>query len=145
MTRGPTPAFGAAAGALALLVRLYQWTLRPLLGPNCRFEPSCSDYAVQALRTHGAGRGTALAAWRILRCNPFATGGYDPVPDCPVPDCPVRGRPVPSARIAAAPGACRHVPAAGSARPDLARDQIRPGSADPGRPDLMRHAPRSPA
>ncbi len=78
---------GQAAGVrpIALLgigaVRAYQWTLRPLLGCNCRFAPSCSDYAIEALRRHGALRGTGLAAWRVLRCNPWCAGGYDPVPD----------------------------------------------------------------
>lgn len=62
------------------LVRVYQWTLRPFIGPHCRFEPSCSHYAVDALRRHGALRGSALAAGRVLRCNPWMPGGYDPVP-----------------------------------------------------------------
>ena len=74
----------AAAHLPALLfsapVRIYQWTLRPLIGSNCRFHPSCSDYALQALAIHGAWRGGLLAAWRILRCNPWVAGGYDPVP-----------------------------------------------------------------
>jgi uncharacterized protein len=74
----PTPV--ACLGIAA--VRAYQWTLRPMLGANCRFTPSCSDYAVDALRRHGAARGSALAAWRILRCNPWTEGGYDPVPEC---------------------------------------------------------------
>jgi putative membrane protein insertion efficiency factor len=62
------------------LVIGYQRLVSPLLGPRCRFEPSCSHYAVEALRTHGAVRGTALAGWRVLRCQPFARPGYDPVP-----------------------------------------------------------------
>jgi putative membrane protein insertion efficiency factor len=61
-------------------VRLYQYTVRPLIGATCRFTPSCSDYALQALRTHGAVRGTGLAAWRVLRCNPWCACGHDPVP-----------------------------------------------------------------
>jgi putative membrane protein insertion efficiency factor len=70
-----------AAGQVAVgAVRLYQWTLRPVLGCNCRFEPSCSDYAVQALGGHGALRGGALAIGRILRCNPWCEGGFDPPP-----------------------------------------------------------------
>ena len=69
-----------ASEALVLLVRLYQWTLRPFIGANCRFEPSCSHYAIDALRSHGVARGTALAAWRVLRCNPWNAGGDDPVP-----------------------------------------------------------------
>ncbi len=69
-------------GAVVLegVVRGYQWTIRPLIGANCRFHPGCSDYAVEALRTHGALRGSALAARRVLRCNPWNEGGYDPVP-----------------------------------------------------------------
>ena len=62
------------------VLRAYQWTIRPMIGPNCRFWPSCSDYAVEALRTHGAARGGALAAKRILRCNPWHPGGVDPLP-----------------------------------------------------------------
>lgn len=61
-------------------VRVYQWTVRPLTGSHCRFWPSCSDYAVEALRMHGAARGTVMAAKRILRCNPWHEGGVDPVP-----------------------------------------------------------------
>jgi uncharacterized protein len=62
------------------LVRAYQWTLRPVIGANCRFAPSCSEYAIAALREHGAVRGAAMAGWRVLRCNPWNEGGYDPVP-----------------------------------------------------------------
>jgi uncharacterized protein len=71
---------GPAARALAMLVVGYRRTLSPLLGPRCRFAPSCSAYAVEALRTHGALWGLALTAWRLLRCQPFGTPGYDPVP-----------------------------------------------------------------
>ena len=74
----------AAVGGLVFLVRLYQMLVSPLLGRCCRYSPSCSDYAVVALRTHGVARGLALAAWRILRCHPFAEGGYDPVPPAPI-------------------------------------------------------------
>ena len=69
-----------AACLLGGAVTAYQWTVRPLLGPNCRFHPGCSDYALEALRVHGALRGTALAAKRVLRCNPWHEGGFDPVP-----------------------------------------------------------------
>jgi putative membrane protein insertion efficiency factor len=62
-------------------VRTYQWTVRPLIGAHCRFYPSCSDYAVDALRLHGAAKGSYLAARRILRCNPWNEGGIDPVPE----------------------------------------------------------------
>ena len=68
------------AAGLALLVRAYQLIVRPLLAPSCRFEPSCSAYAIEALGTHGALRGAWLASWRIVRCNPLCAGGYDPVP-----------------------------------------------------------------
>lgn len=64
--------------ALVGLVRLYQLVLSPHLGGQCRFAPTCSHYAVEALRRYGAVRGTVLAAWRILRCNPWGGGGYDP-------------------------------------------------------------------
>jgi len=60
-------------------IRLYQRFLSPLLGQHCRFTPSCSQYAVDALRIHGVLRGVPLACWRILRCQPFCKGGHDPV------------------------------------------------------------------
>ena len=65
---------------LIRIVRLYQLTLSPLLGNNCRFYPSCSHYAVEAIETHGSGRGSILALQRILRCHPWHEGGIDPVP-----------------------------------------------------------------
>lgn len=66
---------------LVALVDLYRQLISPLLPPMCRFEPSCSQYAREALLTHGALKGTALAVWRVLRCNPLSKGGrYDPVP-----------------------------------------------------------------
>ena len=68
------------AEVLILPVRFYQRFISPLLGNRCRFAPSCSQYAMEALRVHGVFRGTALAVWRILRCNPFGRSGYDPVP-----------------------------------------------------------------
>ena len=58
----------------------YRRFISPLLGPRCRFAPSCSEYAVDALAEHGAARGLWLAAKRIARCHPFHPGGYDPVP-----------------------------------------------------------------
>ena len=63
-----------------LLIGVYQWTLRPFIGAHCRFTPSCSHYAIEALRQHGAVRGSVLAAGRVLRCNPWTPGGDDPVP-----------------------------------------------------------------
>ena len=65
---------------LILLVRTYQWTVAPVLPPRCRFEPSCSQYMINALRTHGSIRGTWLGVKRLLRCNPLSEGGVDPVP-----------------------------------------------------------------
>ncbi len=65
---------------LTLFIRGYRYTISPFLGPNCRFYPSCSCYAEQAIEAHGALRGSYLAARRILRCHPFNPGGYDPVP-----------------------------------------------------------------
>ena len=65
---------------LAGAVRLYQFTISPLMPPNCRHLPTCSEYAIEALREHGLFRGGWLAAWRIARCHPFGTSGYDPVP-----------------------------------------------------------------
>ncbi len=62
-------------------IRVYQWVLSPLLGPRCRFYPSCSCYAHTAIERHGALRGSWLALRRLLRCHPFVEGGYDPVPD----------------------------------------------------------------
>jgi uncharacterized protein len=63
-----------------LLIRLYQWTVSPLLGPRCRFYPSCSHYALEAIERFGTIRGIGLGLWRLLRCNPWNLGGYDPVP-----------------------------------------------------------------
>jgi putative membrane protein insertion efficiency factor len=74
-----TPAARLLSGA----VRVYELTLRPVIGANCRFYPSCSAYAREALTCHGAARGTALAVKRIARCHPWHPGGYDPVPIFP--------------------------------------------------------------
>lgn len=65
---------------LLALIRAYQYLLRPMLGANCRFAPSCSEYARDAIVRHGALRGTWLAARRVVRCHPYHPGGYDPVP-----------------------------------------------------------------
>ena len=69
------------ASALLLLIRLYQRLISPLLGPRCRFYPSCSQYAADAIQKHGAIRGTALALLRVSRCHPWHPGGVDLVPD----------------------------------------------------------------
>ena len=66
--------------ALLLPVRLYRRALSPVMPPVCRFHPSCSKYALEALTTHGPFKGSWLAARRLLRCHPFHPGGLDPVP-----------------------------------------------------------------
>jgi uncharacterized protein len=62
------------------LIKIYQWIISPILGPKCRFTPSCSNYALQALKKYGVFKGTWLAAKRIGRCHPWGGHGYDPVP-----------------------------------------------------------------
>ncbi len=64
---------------LAFIVRLYQWVISPILPSSCRYYPSCSEYTRMALLTHGLIKGSALGVWRIIRCNPWGKGGYDPV------------------------------------------------------------------
>ena len=77
-----TPALPTTAGGrlVALPIVAYRRWISPALPARCRFYPSCSAYALEALATHGAVRGTRLAIWRLLRCHPFHPGGYDPVP-----------------------------------------------------------------
>ena len=65
---------------LRSLIRAYRYAVSPMLGSNCRFTPSCSEYALEALKRHGLWRGSALAVWRVVRCNPWSQGGYDPLP-----------------------------------------------------------------
>ncbi len=65
---------------LIVLIRVYQRLISPFLGEHCRFYPSCSQYAAEALAKYGTLRGIPCALWRIVRCNPFCRGGYDPVP-----------------------------------------------------------------
>ncbi|MBX3648329.1 MAG: membrane protein insertion efficiency factor YidD [Rhodocyclaceae bacterium] len=65
---------------LVLLVRTYRLAISPLVGRNCRFHPSCSEYAIEALEKHGGYRGLWLATKRVSRCHPWHPGGYDPVP-----------------------------------------------------------------
>jgi uncharacterized protein len=85
-TRGTAGAIGSAArsiGAWALLfaIRFYMVLLSPFFGGACKFHPSCSNYAYEAVARHGARRGGALAVKRLLRCRPFTKGGFDPVPE----------------------------------------------------------------
>jgi putative membrane protein insertion efficiency factor len=67
---------------LILIVKVYRFAISPLLPDACRHYPTCSEYAVTALEKHGAIKGTYLAVVRVLKCNPFFKGGYDPVPEC---------------------------------------------------------------
>jgi len=71
LVRGPS-------WALILLVRCYQWTLSPIVGRQCRFYPTCSNYFIGAVQKYGAARGSLRGVWRICRCHPFHPGGYDP-------------------------------------------------------------------
>ena len=66
---------------LISLINFYRKNISPLKKPCCKYIPTCSLYAIQAIERFGAFKGSALALWRILRCNPFSHGGYDPVPD----------------------------------------------------------------
>lgn len=74
------PRVGLVARLLTGIVRGYQLIVSPWFAPTCRYYPSCSAYAIEALRVHGAIRGTGLAIWRLLRCNPWSHGGVDHVP-----------------------------------------------------------------
>ena len=69
-----------ATKLIQALIRLYQWGVSPLLGPRCRYYPSCSQYTLEALQVHGLWRGLWLGARRIARCHPLHEGGFDPVP-----------------------------------------------------------------
>lgn len=83
MTPGPTTVprpTTPGARVLALPIIAYRRWISPALPARCRFYPSCSAYALEALATHGAWRGLGLTLWRLLRCQPFHPGGYDPVP-----------------------------------------------------------------
>lgn len=71
-------------GAVVFLIKFYRRFISPLKKPSCRFTPSCSQYALDAVREWGVLFGISLAIWRILRCNPFSAGGYDPVPKNPL-------------------------------------------------------------
>ena len=93
--RGPGP----VARLLLVGVGAYRRWVSPALPPRCRFHPTCSAYAAEAISTHGAVRGGFLATWRLLRCHPFHPGGYDPVPR----SRPTPNRPSPTT----APGASR--------------------------------------
>ncbi|MGN0602184.1 MAG: membrane protein insertion efficiency factor YidD [Oscillospiraceae bacterium] len=64
-----------------LLIRFYQKTISPIIGPRCKYYPTCSNYSIEAFKKHGFFKGMILSIWRLLRCNPFSKGGIDYVPD----------------------------------------------------------------
>ena len=76
----PHRSCGFFPGVVIFLIRIYQKLVAPLLPDCCRFEPTCSHYAVEALQVHGLIKGSWLTVWRLMRCQPFCKGGYDPVP-----------------------------------------------------------------
>jgi len=81
VTAGPEASRrGLTARALLAVIRFYRTAISPALPPSCRYTPSCSAYAVEAIEVHGAGRGSWLAVRRLLRCHHFHAGGHDPVP-----------------------------------------------------------------
>lgn len=71
---------GMIKGLMLWLIRWYQTCISPMFPGCCRYTPTCSAYAMEAISRHGPLKGCCLAAWRVLRCNPFSRGGYDPVP-----------------------------------------------------------------
>jgi putative membrane protein insertion efficiency factor len=75
------PSFVRSFAQLAVLrcLRAYKWAVSPIFPPACRYVPSCSEYAMEAVERYGVVRGGLMALWRLLRCHPFAQGGYDPV------------------------------------------------------------------
>ena len=75
---------------VTLPVRFYRRYLTRLTPPMCRFHPTCSSYCVEAIESRGILKGTALTVWRLMRCHPFAEGGYDPVPKAPDKDAPLQ-------------------------------------------------------
>lgn len=80
MSRDDTGRGSLLSRGLTLIVVFYREAVSPLFPPSCRFEPTCSEYALEALKVHGALRGSGLIMWRILRCAPWSKGGWDPVP-----------------------------------------------------------------
>jgi putative membrane protein insertion efficiency factor len=72
---------GIATSVVLVPIRAYQWLISPLLPASCRYQPTCSTYAIEALRRHGLLRGLAITVKRLMRCHPWGGSGYDPVPD----------------------------------------------------------------
>ena len=81
VSRTSTAVFGAASLALLAVIRVYQFAISPLFGGRCKYYPTCSHYAADAVREVGVIRGAILAVWRLLRCNPWSHGGVDRVSD----------------------------------------------------------------
>ncbi len=96
------------------LLKLYRLVISPLYGNVCRYYPSCSAYALRAVEVHGAGRGSWLAARRLLRCHPWAAGGYDPVPGTPEYDAEMAELDAEMAEPAQRAGTMGHVPDQGA-------------------------------
>jgi putative membrane protein insertion efficiency factor len=102
----PRPSFARRLATAP--IRFYRRFLSPLKPPMCRFSPTCSEYARVAIEAHGILKGTGLAAWRVLRCNPLCRGGYDPVPGTdPRGPSGARGGAEPGSRSAVEPEAER--------------------------------------
>lgn len=80
VTTGARAIKSVPSNALMVAIRGYQSVISPLTGPRCKYYPSCSHYGLEAIQQHGALTGSALAAWRVLRCNPWSNGGVDDVP-----------------------------------------------------------------
>ncbi len=91
---------------LLLLLRAYKLGVSPFLGQNCRFYPSCSDYAAEAIRLHGAWKGSVLAGKRLCKCHPWHAGGLDPVPESSSTSAAAVSPDSPSSTVAA--GGCSH-------------------------------------
>ncbi|MGL5799477.1 MAG: membrane protein insertion efficiency factor YidD, partial [Plesiomonas sp.] len=72
--------FSPLAWLMIVFIKVYQWVISPLIGPRCRFQPTCSHYGIEALRRFGAVKGSWLTIKRVLKCHPLNVGGYDPVP-----------------------------------------------------------------
>ncbi|MCE2573020.1 membrane protein insertion efficiency factor YidD [Motilimonas eburnea] len=80
MAKNRSPLQRLAAWPVIVLIKTYQILISPLLGPRCRFHPTCSHYAIEAIKTHGLVKGCWLAGKRLIKCHPLNPGGYDPVP-----------------------------------------------------------------
>ena len=81
VVQGAARVWHLPADLLVCLVRVYQVWIFPMTPPTCRYSPTCSQYAIEAVRERGAVVGLVLTLWRLLRCNPWQSGGWDPVPD----------------------------------------------------------------